>query len=252
MNLHSKRYKNAPITEAVIEIRIQPPESLDQSALKNLAESLKSDFPKQAPMRLLRTALAAQQQPESGLSQSVSQAPIGFRLSKSDDSRILQLRRDALAYSHMAPYTEWETFRAEAYPLWEKYRSTVRGAKLARCALRYINRVDIPATRIEVEDYFALYPEIPKKLRQRDTVGMALVVQIPQLDLDCMAVINQAQAEPAKPEHVSFVLDIDIFRMGIETWQDSEVWTFLDKLRDRKNEIFESCITDRTRELIDR
>jgi hypothetical protein len=28
-------------------------------------------------------------------------------------------------------------------------------------------------------------------------------------------------------------------------------WAFLDKLRDRKNEIFEAC-TDRTRELIDR
>ena len=81
---------------------------------------------------------------------------------------------------------------------------------------------------------------------------MAMNLQMPQRDLECVAVINQGLLEPVKPGHISIVLDIDIFRLGIESWQDSEVWTFLDKLRDRKNEILESCITDRTRELIDR
>ena len=80
---------------------------------------------------------------------------------------------------------------------------------------------------------------------------MALNVQMPQPDLDCMAVINQALSEPVKAGHISVILDIDIFRLGIESWQDSDVWSFLDKLRDRKNEIFECCITDRTRGLID-
>ncbi|MNC96343.1 hypothetical protein D3C83_136960 [compost metagenome] len=67
-----------------------------------------------------------------------------------------------------------------------------------------------------------------------------------------MAIINQGLTEPVKPGHISIVLDIDVFRLGIESWKDSEVWAFLDKLRGRKNEIFEACITDRTRELIDR
>lgn len=247
-----KRYKNAPITEAVIEIRIQAPASLDPSELQNLADAVKADFPKQAPMQLLQMGIAAQAPPEEGLSQTFSQAKIGFRLSKSDDSRIVQLRREGLAYSHMAPYTEWETFRAEAQPLWQRYRAAIPDAKLARCALRYINRVDIPETKIELYDYFTLYPKIPEQLPQQDVLGMTLSLHMPQPDLECVAVINQALVEPAKPGHISVILDIDVFRLGIEVWQDSEVWAFLDKLRDRKNEIFESCITDRTRELIDR
>lgn len=196
--------------------------------------------------------IATQGQPDKSLRQSFSQAPIGFRLSKSDDSRVLQLRREGLAYSHMAPYTEWATFRAEAQPLWQQYRGALPDAKLVRCALRYINRVDIPETKIEVYDYFTLYPKIPEQLPQQDVMGMALSLQMPQPDLECVAVINQALVEPVKPGHISIVLDIDVFRLGIETWQDLEVWAFLDKLRDRKNEIFEACITDRTRELIDR
>lgn len=203
-------------------------------------------------MRMLQMGVAARSQSAEAISFTSSQGIIGYRLSKADDSRILQVRRDGLAYSHMAPYTEWATFRAEAYPLWEKYRSAVRDAKLARCALRYINRVDIPGTKIESYDYFTLYPKIPDQLPQQDVMGMAMNLQMPQLDIECMAVINQALAAPVKPGHISVILDIDIFRLGIETWQDSEVWAFLDKLRNRKNEIFEACITDRTRELIDR
>lgn len=203
-------------------------------------------------MRLVQMGVATQKPPSDALSFASSQGIIGHRLSKADDSRVLQVRRDGFAYSHLAPYTEWAIFRAEAYPLWEKYRSAVSDAKLARCALRYINRVDIPETKIELYDYFTLYPKIPEQLPQQDVMGMAMNLQMPQLDIECMAVINQALAAPAKPGHISVILDIDIFRLGIETWQDSDVWAFLDKLRDRKNEIFEACITDRTRELIDR
>ncbi len=220
--------------------------------MSDLAATLKTEFPKQIPMQLWQMEIAAQAQPDKGLRQSVSQSAIGFRLSTADDSRVLQLRREGLAYSHMAPYSDWATFEAEAQPLWKKYREVVSDSKLVRCALRYINRFNIPETKIEIFDYFTLYLKIPAQLPQQDIVGMALTLQMPQSDLNCVAVITQALVEPEKPGHISVVLDIDIFRLGIESWQDADIWTFLAKLRDRKNEIFEACITDRARELIDK
>lgn len=247
-----KRYKNAPITEAVIEIRVLPHESMKRSSIESLIETLKSDFPKQVPMRMVRMGMTLPGQPEGGLSLSSSEQAIGFRLAKADDSRILQVRRNGLAYSHMAPYTQWSIFRSEARPLWEKYRTAFPGAKLDRCGLRYINRIDVPSQKVELEHYLRLYPEVPKSLPQQDVIGMVMSLQMPQKDIECMAAINQAQVEPPKPGHVSFVLDIDLFRHGIGDWGDSDVWAYLEKLRDRKNVIFEGCITDRTRELIDR
>ena len=247
----SKRYKSAPIIEAVIEIRVQPNQSLDQTALSELADSLKSEFPKQTPMHLVHMGIA-HQQAGAALSQTFSQANVGFRLAKSDDSRILQVRQDGLAYSHMAPYTDWPTFRAEAEPLWAKYRTICPQSKLVRCALRYINRIDIPGKTIEVFDYFDLYAHIPNRLPSQDVIGGALSVQMPQPDLECVANISQVMSEPVKPDHISFILDVDVFRLGIEAWHDADGWGYLDKLRDRKNQIFEACITDRTRELIDR
>lgn len=250
MTLKTKRYKGAPITEAVIEIRVQPHSSVDSASLQGLAESLKADFPKQTPMQFLKMDIAQQpgQLPQSSLSQSI----IGVRLSKTNDSRVLQLRHEGFAYSHLAPYTDWATFRAEAQPLWKRYREVCADAKLTRCALRYINRIDVPETKIEPYDYFSLYPKVPEALPQQDVIGMNLNLHMPQHDLQCVVNIGQAFGEPVKVGHMSFTLDIDIFRLQIEDWDDEAVWEYLEKLRDRKNEVFEACITDRTRELIDR
>ncbi len=250
MILQTKHYKSAPITEAVIEIRVQPAARVDTAAQQQLVETLKTDFPKQAPMQFLEMGIA--QRPGQALQQRFSQSVIGVRLSKADDSRVLQIRGDGFAYSHMAPYTNWLTFRGEAKPLWERYRELCRNAKLTRCALRYINRIDIPELRVEPKDYFRLYPKIPDVLPQQDVLGMNFSLQMPQQDLLCMAKIGQVVGEPVKPGHISFILDVDIYRLQIEDWDDEAAWTFLDKLRIRKNEIFEACITDRTRELIDR
>lgn len=250
MTLKTKRYKNAPITEAVIEIRVQPPTSVDSAALQGLAQSLKADFPKQAPMQFVAMGIA--QKPDQKFQPSISQSVVGVRLSKTDDSRVLQIRHEGFAYSHMPPYTDWATFRGEAQLLWKRYRNIYPDAKLTRCALRYINRIDIPEPRIEPYDYFGLYPKVPEALPQQDVIGITLNLRMPQKDLQCVASIQQALSEPVKPGHISIILDIDIFRLQIEDWNDDATWAFLEKLRDRKNEIFEACITARTRELIDR
>ena len=250
MALKTRKYKSAPITEAVIEIRVESPVPVDQTALQGLAASLKADFPKQAPMQFLELGIA--QQPGPAFQQKFSQSIIGVRLTRTDDLRVLQIRRDGFAYSHMAPYTDWATFRAEAQLLWKHYRKVCLGAKLTRCALRYINRIDIPETTIEPRDYFGLYAQVPEALQHQDVIGMTMNLKMPQQDLQCVANIGQAIGEPVKPGHLSVTLDIDIFRLKIEEWDDTKAWDFLEKLRHRKNEIFEACITNRTRELIDR
>jgi uncharacterized protein (TIGR04255 family) len=249
--LNAKRYKSAPIVEAVIEIRVQPDAPIDPAALKGLAEELKSTFPKQIPLQRIQMGVTGGQ-PGGSLNQVVSQSQFGFRLAPPDDSRVLQIRPEGFAFSHLPPYTEWATFRGEAEPLWHQYRKICPTAKLSRCGLRYINRVDIPAERVEIEDYFSLYPEVPDTIPHNDVVSMSLNVLMPQPDINCMAVINEGFGEPVKPGHLSFIFDLDVFRLGIDKWQDTELWEFMDKLRVRKNEIFEQCITDRLRELIDR
>jgi len=76
-------------------------------------------------------------------------------------------------------------------------------------------------------------------------------LQLPQQDLNCMLIINEALAQPTNPGIITVILDLDLFRQQIWKNDDEDIWQFLDKLRDRKNEVFEASITDKTRELID-
>lgn len=91
-------------------------------------------------------------------------------------------------------------------------------------------------------------PEIAPKLHQGLT-GFFLQLSIPFPDIFSTAIINETIVEPSRPGIVSVVLDIDIFRTSALPTEDEQLWKFFDVLRTRKNDIFEACITDKTREL---
>lgn len=89
-------------------------------------------------------------------------------------------------------------------------------------------------------------PDLPQGLS-----GYFMQLQIPQEDLNCMLIINEAFTQPTSPEVISVILDFDLLREHIWQSDDEDIWHFLEKLRHRKNLAFEASITDKTRRLID-
>ena len=72
-------------------------------------------------------------------------------------------------------------------------------------------------------------------------------VQIPQSDIGTTLSLTQAMVQSVNPNTVAIV-DIDLFN---EAPVDiGRVWEIISEMRDRKNDVFEACITDRLRELI--
>jgi uncharacterized protein (TIGR04255 family) len=74
-------------------------------------------------------------------------------------------------------------------------------------------------------------------------------IVIPLDDLNSIALINETIIDPAVPGVVSVVLDIDIFCTDDIPDTEEDIWTFFELLRERKNNVFEACITDKAREL---
>lgn len=75
-------------------------------------------------------------------------------------------------------------------------------------------------------------------------------LQIPQEDLEGMLLLNEAIIPPPGDNIVSVLLDIDLFCTVNFPGNENTHWNLLEKLRIRKNEVFEACITDKTRELV--
>jgi len=243
----SRHYPKAPITEAIIDLRVQPRADLKTDEL----DSVRSGEESMYPNRGMTYEALGMMEVRVGVSASASarQDQTGFKFTTADGKYIWQCRRNGFTFSRLSPYESWEPFRDEARRLWGLYRERLKPLAVQRLAVRYINRLDIPAERIDIKDYFRTMPEVSPDLPQA-LAGFFMQLRIPHEDLFSEMLVNQTIVPPSQPNMVSFILDIDLFRTADVPTDEEAVWRFFEQLHVRKNEVFEACITDRTRELI--
>ena len=243
-------YTRAPIAEAVIDLIVSFDEVPSIEKVEQFARQLKSDFPQMQRINALRMAVG--QSGEDGEIQSdTSSSAIGFRLTNAKGDRVLQVRLQGLSYSHLHPYTEWETFAAEMKPLWQLYVSAFAPTAVTRLAVRYINRIAIPQG-VDLDKYLNVTPRLLGELCP-EVEGYFLQLVLPQRDLgeEWKAIINTGLEAAPAPDVMSVLLDVDLFCTKKITVDDDElVWAVLTQLRDRKNAIFEAAITDEVRRMI--
>jgi uncharacterized protein (TIGR04255 family) len=235
-----KLYSHAPITEASIDFQVEPSTTLD--TLDTIHSLIERDYPTRQDFSLLQGQMVA--------GAEVSSTPIGYRFLSSDQKQIILARFDGFTFSRLAPYERWETFRKETQRLWEVYQSVVNPEAITRLAVRYINRLDLPLPLSDFKDYLQTVPEVSPALFPKGLSGYFMQIQVPQEDPGGMLVLNEAIVPSSSPDIVSVLLDIELSQMGNLRNNEVEIWNCLEKLRTQKNHVFESCITDRTRELI--
>jgi len=241
-----KIYTKSPITEAIIDLRVVPCPNLELDTLKQLCEDTKAEYPSIDPT--IEVAGMMQIQPGVSSSASAQQNQTGYRSISSDGKLVCQRQLQGFTFSRLAPYERWEPFRDLARSFWNVYRAATKPKSVARIAVRYINQIGLPETPIELKDYFRTSPEISPDLPQQID-GFFMQVRLPQKDIGAAVILNQTIAPPTKPNVISVILDIDIFREETMPDDDNAIWEYFETLHSRKNEIFEACITDRAREL---
>lgn len=247
-------YSNAPITEALIDLRVTPGQDFSLDDLEAIRNTIADSYPTQEMMHFYSGQWTIQGAGDPIQAEVASQHG-GFRFVSQNKQQIFQARIDGFTFSTLAPYDRWEPFRDEARRLWELYRSAAKVELITRAAVRYINRIDIPGARTELEDYFRTYPEVSADMPNEGLIGgFFMQLQLWQEDLNCLVLLNETLLPPLDHETTSIQLDLDLSREQFgEPWQadeDARVWEFLEQLHDRKNEVFEASITDATRRLI--
>lgn len=242
-----RHYDRAPITEAIIEVTC----ALDPNVtLEDLAHVVDPDAFSASPAFAISGRIDIT--PE-GIKGDTSGEKIGHVFRRHDGKRMVQSRLNGFAYSFMAPYSNWESFSAEAWQQWEAYRAIAHPTRASRLGVRYINKIDVPQPTIEIKDYLRTAIDVSPYLPQL-TSRYFLQVVVPLLNFDSVATITSTMVPPPSEEQTSLILDID-------AWQEVDI-SFaanageerlreaLNDLHDAKNYVFEACITDATRGLI--
>lgn len=245
-----RSYKRPPVAEAAIELRFENP--ISQSDLERAAARLEKEYP------ISETEFAQTVTVDSlAGSAAFSSAWQGIKRSSVDRTDVTIFRTGTLVVGHLAPYRGWEHLFERIKNAWLAIaRATGENIALSRIGVRYINRVDIPeknGENISLFDYVRFHPQAPEGLTDNVHITEYYSHVIYPIPEDGFAVkLVAASAVSPLISHKSLILDIDVFRDHDLPRKVDEVWKQLSIMRDRKNMIFEICVTNKARELFDR
>ncbi len=236
--------KNAPITEALIDIRVKLPSDFDVKNISAIYESIKNQYPEKQE----RIQSKVKFEPKAEEIVKASKLVIdGYRYVSSDKKQIMQARLDGFTVSRLYPYIKWEELRDEAFRLWQLYKDITSPESITRVAVRYINNLNIPMPIGDFSEYLTAPPTVPEGLSQGVSSFLARIV-MHEPSFGANAIITQA-LEQIVTDKVPIILDIDVFKLQPEGIEEKDAWEIIEKLRHFKNKVFFSSITDNLKEM---
>ena len=239
-------YARPPITEAVIELRFAS--HISDRKLDGWVKKLKARYPsikKTIPISIqVPTAPTTDMIP-------VKQDEHGFRLSTDDQACIVILNRYSVAIARLAPYYGWDDFFSHAKAVFKLTEKSGQIAGVTRIGVRYINRIDIPCDEgptTDVGRYMKLNAGAPEGVFSQSNQS---VVQI-NGDLQnkpWMAQLTSARVDSPLMNHISLLLDIDVYRDSQIATSATNIYNLIEEARGLKNMLFKACITPDTEAL---
>jgi uncharacterized protein (TIGR04255 family) len=239
-------YKKPPITEAVIEVRFAT--ALDASDLDKTTRQMVSVYNQQESIKSVDFAVGVP--PEHGQTTALINEQLGRRMSSGDLTEILVLWPLSFVVAQLAPYPGWEVFFDRFSRDWNILKKTTEYRRIVRVGVRFINRIDVPFTTngvIEEAEYLNVYPQLPASFGPVN--GYGVQAQLPMRDIGCKLTINSAAVPSPLIAHNSFLLDLDIHMEASPPQNNEDIYELLNRIRVKKNQVFEACITARSREI---
>jgi uncharacterized protein (TIGR04255 family) len=248
--LESQQLRRAPITEAVIDLRVDPrPDITVDSLILALEQNNNLGYTKKGLVISGEFGFSLAVQEGAKPVAAGRTTTLGVRLHSPDEKYVAQLSIEGFTLSRLQPYESWENLVLEAQRLWTGYLSCHRTRRITRAGTRYINNLQLPPTP-NLERYLALQPALPAGQGLPELMS-SFLQRFVLLDSPTGAtvIITQALDVASLERPLPVILDIDAFR-GTEFLPGSrEVWDYLEQLRRLKNQVFFGCLTEKAIEL---
>lgn len=239
------QYKNAPIQEAVFDIRVKKVSNTEIRYYESLKDSVLSDFPNTE--RKVHFAGRYRFEKRDLITEHSTPQEMGVIFTNKEGNKKVQFRKDGFTFNHLKPYPNWDNFSEEAFKYWEIYKNEIEPHSVDRIALRYINKIDLPLTDdLNFHEYFQNIPQLPEPLN-KGYLGLLLRFKAPCSVGDFIANVTSKFEKP-DDNFLPFILDIDVFALR-DFSIDENLKEEFSLIRENKNNIFESLITDKTRNL---
>jgi uncharacterized protein (TIGR04255 family) len=238
-------FPNAPIVEAILDIRVKLPGDITLTDLLPFHDSIKQRFATKKERKFLKGGFALLPEPRATVDDSGTD---GYFFESSSEKKVVQARLDGFTFNKLKPYERWNLFRDEARELWNVYFEATHPTEILRIALRYINRIEVPLPLGDFSEYILTNPQVAPGLPQG--VGqffMHLVLR--NNDIGADANIVETMDKATSENKLPLILDIDVWRKVQYTDNNEAMWDEFERLRNFKNDIFFKSTTEKAKEL---
>jgi uncharacterized protein (TIGR04255 family) len=210
--------KQAPITEAVIELQVKT--EYDFGSYDGALRAAFLDFfdTAGASERAGRRGLIFPAEPKV---EAVQVSEIGF------------------AFSKLQPYTSWDDVLDSARRFWEVYRRVVDITAVERIGVRFINHFHLRHDQ-HLDDYLTVLPQAPETVVPHEVTDTLSRITIQDSERAISARVFYVWR--ADETGTTVIIDTDASKLG--TFDPDQVWETFQELRELKNRIFFGSITE--------
>lgn len=170
------------------------------------------------------------------------------RMSSADRSRVVQIGNGILVFNQLRPYVPFDEWSVVALEMCDLYARMTKADRVLHLGVRYINRIEIPGPEFKLEDYFRVYPEIPKEMAASHGPFLMRITMLPEkskhLLLLSLGVIPYIPGEGA--DKIPLLLDVyDIAAKPDMTAKSLSLHMI--EAHDNIRHCFEISVTDKTK-----
>jgi len=230
---------NAPIHEAVLELRGDIVWTWDKTKLTEALKLRLPDYPLQRLLQKFEGEVMFKVDPKGSSSPGVPSHPVlefnGIRVDSADKLHIAQFRRDAFAFSRLRPYANFTQLIGEASRVWTIYEELMKPTQIHRVGMRFINQIPLKSPEFEI--LLRNPPRPPEALG--DAPFVAFTHQ------DSFAVNGKYTVKVVCTIQPKVLLvDIDVATMGSFRSSTRDAFVLCDEMRALKNKVFFSVLSD--------
>ncbi|XXY51477.1 TIGR04255 family protein [Sorangium sp. So ce269] len=234
----------APITEAMVDLRVDLPAGATVEQLASLQNLLGPLYPEKRSI----VVWSGQISPTAAQAISSETKTVnGYQFWSADKLYVVQARLDGFACSRLKPYQDWARMRDEAKASWSKYAQVANPTRITRASIRTINRIELPTPVTDFDDYFKTFVRIADSLPQH-LAGFFMRIVVPSGDMSGVITIALDE-ENMTDSTVPVIFDIDVFRHVDMPVYGEQHWATIEELRTLKNDIFFGSLTNKALEM---
>lgn len=244
----SKQYNKSPIVEALCEFQFIPTQPWDLTIPGMIYDKINKDF----PHKQQQVGIGIQFKPteKGGVEHKVESAPARLQFFNQDKTMLVQVGPDLFTVNQLKPYKAWSVFKPLILAQFKIYNSIAKPKGLKRIGLRYINRINIKAASVNLEDFINFYPQLPKDIPQVHSSFLTRI-EIPYKNNRDHILVTVGSTIPEDTGISSIILDLDYALSQAEGVPLDETERWLEEAHSIIESVFESCITDVSRQIFE-